>query len=83
MFRMSFRIVLGLCVAGLLVTLPVRADEPDYEAMYQNILDRYSSTLVVIKYVEKTQGRYGDYEGEEEVTGVMVEPTGLVMCSNT
>lgn len=83
MFRMPICIVLGLCVVGLLTTPAVRAEEPNYEVMYQNILDRYSPALVAVKFVQKTQGRYGDYEGEEEITAVMVEPTGLVMCSNS
>lgn len=53
------------------------------EAIFQRILDSYSDTLVRIKFVQKTQSRWGEYEAETEVNAVMIEPTGLIMCSNT
>lgn len=53
------------------------------EAEYEHLLETYAPVLVTIKFVQKTQGRFGDFEGENEINGVMIEPTGLVMCSNT
>lgn len=53
------------------------------EAMFQQILDSYAGALVRVKFVQKTQSRWGEYEAETEVNAVMIEPTGLIMCSNT
>lgn len=52
------------------------------EAQYRHVRDTYAPMLVTIKFVQKTQGRFGEFEGENEINGVMIEPTGLVLCSN-
>jgi hypothetical protein len=59
------------------------ADEAAVESEFQRVLKTYASALVTINYVPKTPGSTGDFEGENEITGVMIEPTGLVLCSNT
>lgn len=59
------------------------ADDATVEAEYQQVLKAYAPALVTIKYVPKTPGSGGDFEGENEITGVMIEPAGLVLCSNT
>ena len=80
-----FRTTRSLCLAGIaLACLGAGAAVGDdqIEAEYQHVLDTYAPTLVTIKFVQKTQGRFGEFEGENEINGVMVEPTGLVLCSN-
>lgn len=64
---------------------PIRQvlDDGARELEYERLLKMHAPALVTIKYVEKTQGSYGDFQGEKEITGVMIEPTGLVLCSNT
>lgn len=80
-----FRTTWGLPLAGvILVWLGVGTAlcDDQVEAEYQHLLDTYAPTLVTIKFVQKTQGRFGEFEGENEINGVMIEPTGLVLCSN-
>ncbi len=50
---------------------------------YEQLLENKTNFLVTVKYVQKTQSRWGNWDGEMEISGVMIEPTGLVMCSNT
>ncbi len=59
------------------------ADEAAVESEFQQVLKTYAPALVTINYIPKTPGSGGDLEGENEITGVMIEPTGLVLCSNT
>jgi S1-C subfamily serine protease len=59
------------------------ADDAAVEAEYQAVLKSHAAALVTIRYVPKSPGSSGELEGENEITGVMVEPTGLVLCSNT
>jgi S1-C subfamily serine protease len=60
-----------------------QADDAIVAAEYRQVLKTYAPTLVTINYVPKTPGSGSDLEGENEITGVMIEPTGLVLCSNT
>ncbi len=62
---------------------PAEPDDAAVRAEYEALLKARSPAIVRIKYVQKTQGSFGDYAGENEITGVMIEPTGLVVCSNT
>lgn len=55
------------------------SDEDDYEKL---VADK-SAALVTLKFVLKTKmGDLGDEEREQEISGVMIEPKGLVICSN-
>ena len=72
--------------AALLLALAAtaaRADDDAVEAEYQQLRKTHAPALVTVRYVQKTQGNFGDFEGENEINGVMIEPTGLVLCSNT
>jgi S1-C subfamily serine protease len=79
-------IVLRACVALfcvlILVSLAPAAAPGDVAAEYEHVLKTHRDALVTIKFVQKTQGQFGDSEGENEINGVMVEPGGLVLCSN-
>jgi len=58
----------------------LRADDrPDYAAL----VERVGPAFVTVKFVLKMQGQFGNRESEAEVTGVMIDPSGLVLCGNT
>ncbi len=78
----------GLILLGtamLSVPASTRADGP---AEYEKWLAEKSPALVTIKFVLKVKmggmmGGMGDQESDSEVTGVMIDPKGLILCSNT
>ncbi len=72
----------------LLVTLLAATGRADDESLarqreYEAVRAAHGPALVTIRYVQKTQARFGDFEGENEINGVLVAPDGLVLCSNT
>jgi S1-C subfamily serine protease len=72
-------------LAGTLVgflSAAARAAEPG--ADYQVFLTSKAPVLVTVKFVLKMKGGFMDErEDEGEATGVMIDPHGLVLCSNT
>lgn len=78
------RIAAVLATAMLLSATPARADEG---GDYQKLLDSHQNAYVTLKFVLKMKmgGMFGggDNESEQEVTGVMIDPKGTVICSNT
>lgn len=51
---------------------------------YQKVLQDRSPSFVTIKFVLQVKmGGMGDNESEMEITGVMIDPKGLVLTSNT
>jgi S1-C subfamily serine protease len=76
-----------LAIGGLLTSAPgpaVGAEAKDYE----RLLAEKSPALVTVKFLLKVSmgGAFaggGNQESETEVTGVMMDPKGLVLCSNT
>lgn len=51
---------------------------------YETVLEKRSPGLVTLKYVLKVDmGGMQEQEMDSEVTGVMIDPHGLVICSNT
>lgn len=55
---------------------------------YAKILKDREPALVTVKFVLKVKlggmmGGMGDQESDTEITGVMIDPKGLVLCSNT
>ncbi len=49
---------------------------------YEKLIADQSAAFVTVKFMLKMEGGYGDDEDESEITGVMIEPEGLVLCSN-
>ena len=79
-----------LFAAGLLATLvwPVIAAarlpaQHTTGADFQKLLADKAAAIVTVKFVLKVNSSWGDSENEREISGVMIEPDGLVMCSNT
>ncbi len=52
-------------------------------ADYQRILKDNSPAIVTIKFVMKIKVAGKSKESESETTGVMIDPKGLILCSNT
>ena len=68
----------------LMVARAAFAGDADDEKDYQKLLTEKSPALVTVKFVLKVKmGQLGDNEAETEVTAVMIDPKGLVLCSNT
>lgn len=57
-----------------------RADEPNE---FERIVSEKGPALVTIKFVLKIRGGGFDRERESEITGIMIDPKGMVLCSNT
>ncbi len=81
------RAAVGLMIAAGLVALPAgsRADDA---ALFKQLSDKVGPALVTVKFNLKIRltgfaGLGGEQENENEITGVMVDPGGLVLCSNT
>lgn len=75
-------LVIAATICLLSAVAPAETD------MYKSLLERRAPVLVTVKFVLKVSaggmmGGMGDDEFESEVTGVMIEPTGLVLCSDT
>ncbi|RME38256.1 MAG: serine protease [Planctomycetota bacterium] len=76
-------LMLWTMVAATLGTQTARADE----AMRKLLTDKQAA-LVTIKFILKIKlsgplAGMGDQETETEITGVMVRPNGVVLCSNS
>ena len=75
--------LLGAVMASVVMVstiVPVRAAD---SGGYDKLLAQRASAIVTIKYVLKVKSPGGEQEAETEVTGVMIDPKGLVLCSNT
>lgn len=69
--------------AGLSALVTGGAAKADETAEYAKILADTSPALVTVKFVLKMEGRMGKRESETEITGLMVDPTGLILCGNS
>ncbi|RIK68975.1 MAG: hypothetical protein DCC65_02260 [Planctomycetota bacterium] len=72
-------LVCGLAVPACVVA-PARADEG---VAYRQIVEKHAPALVTIKFLLRMESQYGKRETESEITGLMIEPTGLVLCANS
>lgn len=53
------------------------------EVGFDRLIADNADALVSVKFVLKMQGGGGDDENEGEVTGIMIDPAGLIICSNS
>lgn len=73
-------IVMLAVVAGMIAGARGEVTPADY----QKVLQDRSPAFVTIKFVLQVKmGGMGDNESEMEITGVMIDPKGLVLTSNT
>jgi hypothetical protein len=50
---------------------------------YDHLLTRHAPALVTIRYVLKTEDEEGTpFDEDREITGVLIDPDGVVLCSN-
>ena len=60
---------------------------PGRRALLGQIIDQHADKIVTIRFVMKMQmggrGGFGDQDFESEIPGLMIDPSGLVLCSNT
>jgi S1-C subfamily serine protease len=80
--------LLGATLALLLCGSQIaRAAEDAIVADFEQLAAAKADALVTVKFVLKVKGGGfmggGDMENESEVTGIMIDPKGLVLCSNT
>ncbi len=78
-YHIRFGRLATLCVLTAAATNAASADDS-----YQKLLDDNAERLVTVKYILKMgAGGSGDDESENELTGVMIDPKGIILCSNT
>ncbi len=76
----------GLAGAGATIAPPspapaAPAARPDDGSEYKKIVDEAGPTLVTVKFTLKSEGEGGMGDNEDEITGVVIDPKGLVLCS--
>jgi len=62
---------------------PAAADPRGGEADFEKLAAERSDALVSVKFVLRTKGGSGENENEGEVTALMIDPTGVVVTSNS
>lgn len=74
--------VRAACVAAVLMGggLALAADAPAYDA--EKFMAEKSPALVTIKFNLRSGATESDEQSESEITGVVIDPKGLVLCSN-
>ncbi len=86
----TLAVVLLACgVAGAQVREPIgdggaapRTASAELAQEYRHLRELHGGAIVTIKYVQKTEANLGEFEGQNEIPGVMVSPEGVVLCSN-
>ena len=72
-----------VCILTLSLSLLPTLVQADEAETYRKLLSDKASSLVTVKFVLKiSMGNMGDQENENEITGVMIAPEGVVICSN-
>lgn len=77
-------VIAGMMMLALVAGAAASASAEVTPADYQRVLQERSPAFVTIKFVLQVKmGGMGDTESEMEITGVMIDPKGLVLTSNT
>jgi hypothetical protein len=71
-----------MAVAGV-VSACVPGARAEGAGEFAELQDRHGGALVTVKFVLKLEGQFGNRESEVEVTGAMIDPSGLVLCGNS
>jgi trypsin-like peptidase len=74
------RTCLVVVVGTIVLCGTARADEA---GEYAKLLSETTPALVTVKFVLKMEGQFGKRETETEITGLMVDPSGLILCANS
>jgi S1-C subfamily serine protease len=75
----------GCCAAALVTLLAILSPTAAAQQAedFQKLLAEKAPAIVTVKFVLKMKGRWGETEDEREVSAAMIEPDGLVLCSNS
>ncbi len=77
----SFSCALAATVCLILVvSAGAAAEEP---ATFRKISKEHAPALVTVKFLLRMETQYGKRESENEITGIMIDPKGLVLCANS
>lgn len=55
----------------------------DVSPIYQEIISKHAPALITVKFLLRMESQYGKRESESEITGIVIEPGGLVLCANS
>ncbi|MCB9850038.1 MAG: hypothetical protein H6817_04970 [Phycisphaerales bacterium] len=79
--NMHTQLIAMVLAAGFVASTARAGDDGDYA----KLLKEKAGVLVTVKHVLKVNMAMlgGEQENESELTGVMVDPKGVVLCSNT
>ncbi|MEK6643351.1 MAG: serine protease [Planctomycetota bacterium] len=77
------RLFRNMAVVTLIIVVSVGSLRADDTADYARVLTDVGPAFVTVKFVLKMEGQFGNRESEAEITGVMVDAGGLVLCGNT
>ncbi len=83
---MPFRRIVVMMLLLTFLALPFAvagdASSEDTPTDYEKLLSGQARALVTIKYVLKTEYDEGSDEEEMETTGAIIDPSGIILCSN-
>lgn len=88
-FRRTAIVALTLAVALTGSPAPPAAAQEDGGNLYRRVLEQHAEAVVTIRFVLAVEvggmsGMMGDgQEIETEITGLVIDPGGLIVCSNT
>ncbi|HKQ46681.1 MAG TPA: serine protease [Phycisphaerae bacterium] len=72
------------CLVGMVGALALCGGaRADGAGEYAKLLLDTTPALVTVKFVLKMEGQFGKRETETEITGLMVDSSGLVLCANS
>lgn len=84
MTRTLHRFVFAAAALGLVLSALTRPAVAADGSGYSKLLQEKSAAIVTIKYVLKLKmGGMGNQENETEITGFVIDPKGVVLCSNS
>lgn len=76
-------LLIAAAVSTALCTTSTASAAPDaLGASMKSVLESQINAVVTVKFVLKIEGFGQDSEDESEIPGLMIEKTGLVLCSN-
>jgi hypothetical protein len=81
-FRIASRHIRLLVVAAVVAFAGGRA-RADSVALFSKLMADRGPAIVTLKFVLKVKSSAGEDEREREISGVMIDPKGLVVCSGT
>jgi hypothetical protein len=79
MYRLRTNSIAG--VMALVLAASLSADEG--VDLYGRLIEEKAPALVTVKFLLRLEGQFGKREVESEITGMMIDPKGMVLCANS